>query len=148
MGGQSESRGRRNERSQAVARGCLEIAGPGIVLGRGPAHLHWHTYPTHPIPFVGFVFRRLIVVGSKATPPPTSLSLSLTRRRAERESMSSSKVFTLEEVAKHNTKDDCWLIIGGKVLQFPFFTSHRPHDFVYFHWDPLLDSHQVPAIIS
>lgn len=28
---------------------------------------------------------------------------------------SSSKVFTLEEVAKHSSKEDCWLVIGGKV---------------------------------
>jgi cytochrome b involved in lipid metabolism len=29
-----------------------------------------------------------------------------------------SKVFTLAEVAKHNSKEDCWLIIGP-VLAFP-----------------------------
>ncbi|KAL2893347.1 Cytochrome b5 [Bienertia sinuspersici] len=29
---------------------------------------------------------------------------------------SDSKVHAFQEVAKHNTKDDCWLIINGKNL--------------------------------
>jgi cytochrome b involved in lipid metabolism len=37
--------------------------------------------------------------------------------------MSESKVYTLEEVAKHNTKDDCWLVIGGKVTSFHIYLS-------------------------
>uniref|UniRef100_A0A453GW06 Cytochrome b5 heme-binding domain-containing protein n=1 Tax=Aegilops tauschii subsp. strangulata TaxID=200361 RepID=A0A453GW06_AEGTS len=34
-------------------------------------------------------------------------------------SSSGGKVFTLEEVAKHTSKDDCWLVIGGKVVASP-----------------------------
>jgi hypothetical protein len=42
----------------------------------------------------------------------------------------SSKVYTLEEVAKHNTKDDCWLIIGGKV---PFLFPLSAREFIDPH---------------
>jgi cytochrome b involved in lipid metabolism len=43
------------------------------------------------------------------------------RARSIKINMSNNKVLTLEEVSKHNTKDDCWLIIGGKV--FSLFSS-------------------------
>jgi cytochrome b involved in lipid metabolism len=33
------------------------------------------------------------------------------------------EALTLAEVSKHNTKDDCWLVIAGKVCMHPLFLS-------------------------
>ncbi|XP_020198267.1 cytochrome b5 [Aegilops tauschii subsp. strangulata] len=41
-------------------------------------------------------------------------------------SSSGGKVFTLEEVAKHTSKDDCWLVIGGKVYNVTKFLDDHP----------------------
>ncbi|MED6161687.1 hypothetical protein PIB30_063079 [Stylosanthes scabra] len=41
----------------------------------------------------------------------------------------SSKVFTFEDVANHNHKNDCWLIINGKVYDVtPFLDDHPGGD--------------------
>ena len=34
--------------------------------------------------------------------------------------------FTKEEVSKHNTKDDCWLIIHGKVYDVSDYVDEHP----------------------
>ncbi|KAF7795504.1 hypothetical protein EIP86_006666 [Pleurotus ostreatoroseus] len=37
-----------------------------------------------------------------------------------------AKTFTKEEVAKHNKKDDCWVIVNGQVLDVTDFLSDHP----------------------
>jgi predicted heme/steroid binding protein len=41
-------------------------------------------------------------------------------------SMSKKRVFTLAEVAKHNSEDSCWMAIGGKVYDVTTFIAAHP----------------------
>ncbi|KAI8338328.1 cytochrome b5-like heme/steroid binding domain-containing protein, partial [Choanephora cucurbitarum] len=34
--------------------------------------------------------------------------------------------YTVEEVSKHNTQDDCWVIINGEVIDATQFLSEHP----------------------
>ena len=40
--------------------------------------------------------------------------------------MSSEEVYTLEEVAKHNTKESCWMVLYNKVYDLTNFVNSHP----------------------
>ncbi|KAF9518883.1 hypothetical protein BS47DRAFT_1358526 [Hydnum rufescens UP504] len=56
---------------------------------------------------------------SAAAPPPTALT-------PKEEKPVKSGEFTLEEVAKHNTKDDLWVVVEGQVLNVTKFLPEHP----------------------
>lgn len=42
-----------------------------------------------------------------------------------------TKLFSMEEAAQHNTKDDCWVVIDGKVASLlPFLFHIQTPDFL------------------
>ncbi|SCV70307.1 BQ2448_1701 [Microbotryum intermedium] len=45
---------------------------------------------------------------------------------AAKEEKPAQKEYTLEEVAKHNTKDDCWVVVNGQVLNTTDFLADHP----------------------
>ena len=50
----------------------------------------------------------------------------------EDDKMSGGDTYTIDEVAKHSTPDDCWLVIDGKVLDVSGFgDKHGGGDAVY-----------------
>lgn len=40
--------------------------------------------------------------------------------------MSDRPTYTMEEVGKHRTEKDCWMVIGGKVLDLKEFLTLHP----------------------
>ncbi|MBA0556322.1 hypothetical protein Golob_026432 [Gossypium lobatum] len=40
-----------------------------------------------------------------------------------------TKLYTMEEASQHNTKDDCWVVIDGKVYDVtPYLDEHPGGD--------------------
>ena len=59
---------------------------------------------------------------SESAPKPEQAEQK-SEKKAE-ESPAKSGGFTAADVAKHNTKDDCWVIVDGKVLDLTKVSSH------------------------
>mmetsp|Transcript_582 Transcript_582/g.2221 ORF Transcript_582/g.2221 Transcript_582/m.2221 type:complete len:148 (-) Transcript_582:135-578(-) len=79
------------------------------------------------------------------TPRPTQVLVGLIRRlgggggatgeekvdtsgalSAERRAAAETAIFGADEVAKHNSRDDCWLIIEGKVYDITDYVDEHP----------------------
>eukprot|EP01027_Heterolobosea_sp_BB2_P006106 GEZU01009260.1.p1 GENE.GEZU01009260.1~~GEZU01009260.1.p1 ORF type:complete len:242 (+),score=32.69 GEZU01009260.1:47-772(+) len=61
--------------------------------------------------------------GTREAPSPNNRSNSSGCRDA---SKSKTKYYTREEVSKHNTRNDCWLIVCNKVYDVTPFISYHP----------------------
>jgi hypothetical protein len=110
------------ENEQTTGSGWVDVAGWGRWVTQtltdndrwGSASLPIPTHALRPINFLPLPCSARI-----QTPSLSSFSTTTHPIQRAEKKMASSKVFTLEEVAKHSAKEDCWLVIGGKVP--PFF---------------------------
>lgn len=67
------------------------------------------------------------LAGQLVSQPPPSESISASAATtAPSASPSTSKEFTLADVAKHNKKDDVWVIVDGQVLDVTSFLPDHP----------------------
>jgi cytochrome b involved in lipid metabolism len=44
----------------------------------------------------------------------------------EHNKVSSDQVYTLDQVAKHSTESDCWVVVNGQVLDVTSFLGEHP----------------------
>jgi len=60
-----------------------------------------------------------------SSPPPATVSAPVTQGSST-DKPDRNKVWTMEEVAKHNKKDDCWVVVNGQVLNTTKFLPDHP----------------------
>merc|ERR1719191_1177322 len=54
------------------------------------------------------------------------MNAGATKKKKEEEAGGGDGGYTLEEVAKHTTKTDCWVVVAGEVLNVTNFLSAHP----------------------
>lgn len=79
-----------------------------------------------------FTFTVFLLAGCTVNPQDTKLpgkaADAMQLNSSSVQLSNSSQVLTLDEVAKHNTKQDCWMVIGGKVVDLSSYTGHPGGD--------------------
>ncbi|KAH8922285.1 Flavocytochrome c [Atractiella rhizophila] len=63
---------------------------------------------------------------SSSTPAPSAPAQEQKTVEKKEEPKAELKEYTLAEVAKHNTKDDCWVVVNGEVLDATKFLPDHP----------------------
>ncbi|KAG9012786.1 hypothetical protein FRB93_001340 [Tulasnella sp. JGI-2019a] len=68
---------------------------------------------------------------ASSAPPPSGEKAAAPQAEAKEEKASGAPTnkggqYTMEEVAKHNKKDDCWVVVNGEVLDVTAFLPEHP----------------------
>eukprot|EP01127_Copromyxa_protea_P000378 TRINITY_DN1030_c0_g1_i2.p1 TRINITY_DN1030_c0_g1~~TRINITY_DN1030_c0_g1_i2.p1 ORF type:complete len:108 (-),score=20.13 TRINITY_DN1030_c0_g1_i2:71-394(-) len=97
--------------------------------------------------------RRIATITGHLAPQPSHICAQKT----------SAATFTAEEVAKHNKKDDCWVIVDGQVINATSFLADHPggekaimlyagkdasEEFNMIHDDTVLKNHAADLIVG
>jgi hypothetical protein len=83
------------------------------------------------------------LAGQLGAGPALSSAASPAAPQEEQKASSGSNTYTMEDVAKHNKKDDIWVVVDGQVLDVTSVNSYPPHTCTEYSW--LILSPSVPA---
>ena len=61
-----------------------------------------------------------------STPPATEKAAEGEKKETKTEGKASSGEYTIDDVAKHNTKEDIWVVVNGQVLDVTKFLPEHP----------------------
>ncbi|KAK7283264.1 hypothetical protein RIF29_12671 [Crotalaria pallida] len=101
--------------------------GVGVGLGWGFGSAFGSKYRSSRVTFQGVEFDSKEKGGSNEFSKPTpDVKGSRALKTLFGGTMADGKVFTLSQVAQHNSNKDCWLVINGRVLDVTKFLEEHP----------------------